>query len=228
NTFEEAILAVMQKVEETKERAKDHTIVDPGIALACEEADSLSGTLNVPGLSIWTNTQIGFYYYSMSHLQEAVPYFLKSSQVPLRTAPATLIDPSDCYTKNGYFFGNIGDHLRAIAYLNRALLLADSSAFAQLHFAIGGEYSALEEYDKAEEHYLTAKELAQDIDPVRYAKVLGELAFLAMRSADFPSAETLLLEDIHLSRLHQANRNLTFAQIRLAHLYVYTEKWEAA
>src|SRR5690606_6397544 len=30
------------------------------------------------------------------------------------------------------------------------------------------------------------------------------------------------------SRLHQANRNLTFAQIRLAHLYVYTEKWEAA
>ncbi|RZF58901.1 tetratricopeptide repeat protein [Sphingobacterium corticibacterium] len=228
NTLEEAILAVMLKVEETKQRAKDHTIVDPKITLAFEEADSMASTLNVPALSIWTNTQIGFYYYSMSYLQEAFPYFLKSSQAMSSTAPATLIAPSDCYTKNGYFFGNIGDHLHAITYLNQALLLADSSAFAQLHFAIGGEYSALEEYDKAEEHYLTAKELAEDIDPVRYAKVLGELAFLAMRSADFPSAEALLLEDIHLSRLHHADRNLMFAQIRLAHLYVDTQQWEAA
>ncbi|MBD1427316.1 tetratricopeptide repeat protein [Sphingobacterium arenae] len=222
-----AIEHVIQEISRLQEATSDHTTPLPEIEAAFATVDSIARELQSPSLSIWTNTQIGFYYYQLTKLEKALPYFLKSSRGITANPTQQLIDPADCLIKNAYFFGNIGDHDLAVNYLSQAVLLVDttSSAYATIHFALGSEYRSLGNEERAIQHFVFSKEAARDRDPVRYAKALGELA---LNEKDLMKAEHMLLEDIQLSEMHGDQRNAMFARIRLAKIYVDREEWEEA
>lgn len=221
-----AIEDVMDEVRRLQGVASTHTEPLSEVEAAFATVDSIARELKSPSLSIWTNTQIGFYYYQLTKLEKALPYFLKSSR-GITANPAQLIDPTDCLIKNAYFFGNIGDHDMAVNYLSQAVLLVDttSSAYATIHFALGSEYRSLGNEERAIQHFVFSKEAARDRDPVRYAKALGELA---LNEKDLMKAEHMLLEDIQLSETHGDQRNAMFARIRLAKIYIDREEWEEA
>lgn len=230
NHTDQAIIAVIQKIHRAQQAATSQTAVVFDTEAIFHAADSLADQIASPGLSIWTNTQIGFYYYRLSQLEKAFPYFLKSSKRIATTAYKALIDPADCFVKNAYFFGNIGDNVQSIDYLSQALLFVDTSTtdYAAIQFALGGEYLSLGDYTQAEQHFIRSKNSAKQRDPIRYAKALGELALLAMEVGDLAEAETLLREDIQLSQAHGDERNTMFARIRLARIYIERRAWEAA
>lgn len=227
---EEKIIEVMERIQQGQEAAAGQSVIVPETEALFHAADSLADEVDAPGLSIWTDTQIGFYYYSLSQLETAFPYFLKSSKRFASTRDRELIDPVDCFLKNAYFFGNIGEHTQAVAYLTEALRFVDTTgtAYASIQFALGAEYCSLGDAKQAEEYFILSKNSAKQRDPVRYAKALGELALLAMRGGNLAEAEELLEEDIRLSREHGDERNTMFARIRLASIYMEKEDWEAA
>ena len=227
---DQSIVAVIQDIRQAQQAADTHTEVTSHTESIFQQADSLADQIGHSGLSAWVSAQIGYYYYRLAQLEQALPYFSKSTRY-METAQYTgLIDPADCLVKNAYFFGTIGDHDKSIDYLSRALLFVDRTTrrYAAIEFALGGEYLKLQHDQQAEEHFVNSKNSAKNRYPIRYAKALGELALLAMNAGDLDKAEQYLLEDIQLSEKHCDARNTMFARIRLAKLYIEKGNWEAA
>lgn len=230
NPGDKAILEVIHAVHRAQHEAADDSRIVSETEAIFKKADSLAGQVNHPGLSAWTSTQLGYYYYRLSELEKAYPHFLSASKQLAQAAPDQIIQPADCFMKTAYFFGNIGEHSLSIDYLSKAITLVDStsSRASAIEFALGVEHLSLGDSTQAKQHFLNSKYNSKDRDPVRYAKALGELALLAMSSGQLDEAEALLQEDIRLSETHADDRNTAFARVRLAKIYVERQQWETA
>ncbi|WP_166333550.1 tetratricopeptide repeat protein [Sphingobacterium chungjuense] len=228
NDQEKRMLQVIQMIRQAQHDAANDTQTQQETEWLLKRADSLSLQVGYPSLSVWVKSQIGYYYYRLTQLEQALPYFLQASKYIAIPNFQLEIDPVDCLIKNAYYFGNIGDHQLAIDHLEQALLSENigTKDTAILHYGLGYEYLFLEDTTRAKEYFLAAKAGAQYRDPIRYAKTLGELALIEMSVHNMAEAERLLLNDIKLSEEHHEGRNAMFAQIRLSRLYMDTQRWE--
>ncbi|PVH26597.1 hypothetical protein [Sphingobacterium corticibacter] len=226
NPKEEGVLKVIQMIRQAQQEAANQTQTEQETEWLLKRADSLSMQVGYPSLSMWVKSQIGFYYYRLTHLEQALPYFVEASKYLTIPDFEAEIDPVDCLIKQAYFFGNIGDHQLAIGNLEQALSSPSIGAkdTSIIQYSLGYEHYFLEDTTRAKEYFLAAKSGAKDRDPMRYAKSLGEIALIDMQSGNMADAEQLLLEDIKLSELHGDQRNAMFAQIRLGRLYKDTER----
>ncbi|MCL7987626.1 hypothetical protein M8998_06715 [Sphingobacterium sp. lm-10] len=230
NVKEKRILSVIQKIQRTQQEAATQTQTKTETEWLLKEADSLSTQIGDPSLSVWVKSQIGYYYYHLTQLEKALPYFVEVSKYLAVPNFEPKIDPVDCLLKNAYFFGNIGDHQLAINNLEDALLsqTIGQNDTALLQYALGYHYQIVGDSEKAKTYFLSAKSGAEHRNPIRYAKALGELALLEMNSGNSVNAEDFLLEDINLSKRYGDARNAMFARIRLGKLYIEMQRWEEA
>src|SRR5699024_1269424 len=191
---------------------------------------SAKATRNI-ALQIWTNTQVGFYYYTYSQYVEALPYFLESSR-ELKSYPWTKIPKgNDVLIKNAYFFGTIEQNEKSIEYLKKAISLSpkNSPIYNSALYALAAIYLKIQDYDDAETYLnKTTQASLEGHDSLRYAKTLGELAFLKDLQGKTNEAIALLKEDIEISKRHGNKRNLTYAQLQLGKLYNKYENYSNA
>lgn len=187
-----------------------------------EQAVQLAEESNRPDAIAFTNMLFGFYYYTYAELIKALPIFIRVSEVLDSHAPK-LIEPCEVYVKSAYYYGNIEDSQRAIKYLKTALSHAEpgTATVATIHYAIGIEQHKSGKTKEAEASLLMSKEIAPvSGDFVRYAKALGELAQIDVERGNLAGAEKKLLENIAISKDYNERRNLMYAQIQLAKLYL--------
>lgn len=191
---------------------------------------SAKATRNI-ALQIWTNTQVGFYYYTYSQYVEALPYFLESSR-ELKSYPWTKIPKgNDVLIKHAYFFGTIEQNEKSIEYLKKAISLSpkNSPIYNSALYALAAIYLKIQDYDEAETYLnKTTQASLEGHDSLRYAKTLGELAFLKDLQGKTNEAIALLKEDIEISKRHGNKRNLTYAQLQLGKLYHKYENYSNA
>ena len=199
--------------------------------LLFRQAKETTKDLNNPGLTIWVNTKIGFYYYNFSEYQKAFPYFMLASRLLDTSKSSEIIQRSDVYKKNAYFFGNVGDVEKSKNYLKSALSFTNktNNEYAIILNAIGQIYFDKKDYDSAEHYYLLAQKNALKInDQLRYAKVLGDLSLIYNHRKEYDKAIDLLQKDIEISEKLNEERNLMFANIRLGKIYLDQKKYAEA
>lgn len=187
--------------------------------------------INDPGLLIYVNTEIGFFYYTYNEYLQAMPYFILTAQLLENTKEENLIQPADVYKKNAYFYGSLGEHKKSISYLKNALKFAplNTSEYATILNNIGSSYYNIGNVNEAEKYFLKTKEVSNKInDKVRYAKALGDLALIYKDRANYQKAIDLLLEDIAISENENASRNTMYARILLSKVYVETKQFNEA
>lgn len=182
-------------------------------------------------ISIWVNTQYGFYLYSNSLYKDALPYFLTTSRLIDKYGNDLRLQATDVLKKNSFFFGSIKDYARAIDYTKKALERTDKKSFeyGALLNTLGRNYEAIGNRNLAEEYYNETLEISKaNGDNVRYAKALGDLALLFIADNNLQKAEDYLLEDIAISKANDAQRNVMYAQIQLGKLYCKTKRHNEA
>src|SRR5690606_39759809 len=103
------------------------------------------------------------YLCSLTSLVTAFRVCFKSSICFASTRVLELIDPVDCFLTNAYFFGNIGEHTQAVAYLTEALGFVDTTgtAYASIQFALRAESCSLGDAKQAEEYFILSKNSAK-------------------------------------------------------------------
>ena len=195
-----------------------------------DAVNTAKATRNI-ALQIWTNTQVGFYYYTYSQYVEALPYFSESSR-ELKSYPWTKIPKgNDVFLKNAYFFGTIEQNEKSIEYLEKVVSLSpkNSPIYSSALYALAAIYLKKQDYEEAEAYLnKTTQASLESHDSLRYAKTLGELAFLKDLQGAKDEAIALLKEDIEISKRHGNKRNLTYAQLQLGKLHHKYEDYPKA
>lgn len=182
-------------------------------------------------LTIWTNTQYGFYLYTNSLYKDALPHFLTASRLIDKSVANLTIQPTDVLKKNAYYFGSIEDYKTEANYLKKALKITaeTSSDYAAILNNIGRNYANTGNNEEAKKYYNETLRISKiNNDEIRYAKALGDLASLFDKNKKWEKAEEYLLQDIAISKEHNGERNTMFAQIQLGNLYYKKNKYEKA
>ena len=188
-----------------------------------EQAATMADATENSALQLWTDTNVGFYFYSYNQYPVALPYFFKSSRALNVLDDRDLLSASDVLKRNAYFFSTIKEYDRAIEYLQRALRLTspETNDYGDLLNALGNCYLNKGAVEKAKYYFNETKKNGKDTDnQIRYAKALGDLALVEMNQKHWQEAEKLLLEDIVLSDSLGEYRNAMFARLRLGEMYL--------
>ena len=198
--------------------------------LLYKEAISKSEKINTD-LSIWTNTNYGFYLYSNNLYKDALPYFLAASKLIELSNSKFTLQTTDVFKKNAFYFGTIQDYTKEATYLKKALRVTDesSSDYGTLLNSLGKNYANNGNNQLAKKYYNETLRISKiNNDEVRYAKALGDLANLFEQNKNWEKAEEYLLRDIAISKEHNSQRNTMFAQIQLGNLYYKKNNYEQA
>lgn len=182
-------------------------------------------------LTIWTNTQYGFYLYTNSLYKDALPHFLTASRLINTSVANITIQPADVLKKNAFYFGSIEDYKTEAIYLKKALKITDEklSDYGTILNSIGRNYANTGNNEEAKKYYNETLRISKiNNDEIRYAKALGDLASLFDKNKNWEKAEEYLLKDIAISKEHNGRRNTMFAQIQLGNLYYKKNKFEKA
>ncbi|WP_300670894.1 tetratricopeptide repeat protein [Soonwooa sp.] len=195
------------------------------------EAQKLSNQINDVDFLIWFDTKFGFYYYDYNDYPNALKLFLKTSKLLQTNKDENIVDACNTLKLNGFFWSTIEDYKKSIEYLERALKQCNGNnenyGTILNNIAIG--YTKLNDYDKALLYLEKTKAAAINInDKVRYAKALGDIAFIEAKRKNYDKAISLLQEDIQISKDEKSDKNTMFAQIRLANIYMEMNKYEDA
>ena len=187
------------------------------------KANKIVKELGNPGLQIWLHTKFGFYYYNYSEYQKAFPHFMYASRVLDTTDHSEIIQKSNVYKLNAFFFGNVGNVEKSKDYLKLALDYTNNydKEYGNILNALGALYYESKNYNNAKHYYELAKISAQkNHDQIRYAKILGDLALIYCHNKDFEKAIAYLKTDIDISEKENDERNVMFANIRLGKIYL--------
>lgn len=223
--FQKDLLKRVHKVRIAQLNAQNTGQTDPLSTVLMKEANEDYPQEGDKGVQAWLQTQAGFYFYSFSHYDQALPYFVKARRImdnfPKDKSNLSLI--GETYMKNAFFASTINDDVQVIPYLQTALDYTPKTSknYGTILTAMGMHYFRQGLFDDAMEYHQKSISSALSInDSVRYAKALGEIAQIHKVRKEYDEAEKLLEEDIAISKRHRDERNTMFAQILLGKLYL--------
>lgn len=191
--------------------------------LLFEEALIASKKNNEDAILAWVYTQYGFYFYTYSEYTKAFPFFIQSSKILDENLDENLIEINEILKKNAYYFGAVRDHEKEIKYLERALKNTPNTSleYANILNAIGQHYLKINDLDKAKDYFLkTMIYSKRNVDEIRYAKSLGDLATVYKIQKNYNEAIKYLKEDILISKKNNNDRNTMYAEILLGKIYL--------
>ncbi len=196
-----------------------------------KDALKLSTDIKDNNFLIWFYTSFGFYYYTYNDYPNALPLFLKTSKLLENNQDKDIIDPCNILKLNGFFWSTIEDNNKSNEYLERALqqCSTNNQNYGTILNNIALNYIKLNNFQKARTYLEKTKTAAITInDKVRYAKALGDIAYIEAHRKNYDKAISLLKEDIEISQAENSDKNTMFAQIRLATIYVETKQYQNA
>ncbi|MFW2136344.1 tetratricopeptide repeat protein [Chryseobacterium sp. TY4] len=196
-----------------------------------KDAVKLSSDIKDNNFLIWLYTSFGFYYYSYNDYPNALPLFLKTSKLLESNQDKDIIDSCTILKLNGFFWSTIEDYNKSNEYLERALQQCSTNDqnYGTILNSIALNYIKLNDFQKALTYLEMTKSAATTInDKVRYAKALGDIAYIEAYRKNYDKAINLLKEDIEISQAENSYRNTMFAQTRLAKIYVETKQFQNA
>ncbi|MEG1027016.1 MAG: tetratricopeptide repeat protein, partial [Flavobacterium sp.] len=230
-SHESQVLQVVNKVLQAEAYSKNFDNINNQSISLYLEALSEAEKINDENLLIYVNTQVGFFYYSYNEYIKAMPFFIKSSNLLDKNTIDDLIQPTDVYKKNAYFFGSVNEHQKSIDYLLKALTFTPSNSqlYATFLNNIGSSYYKMGAVENARNYFIKAKEVSlENNNKVRYAKTLGDLALIHFDQKEYQKAIALLQQDIEISIQNNADRNTMYAQVLLSKVYVETNEFDKA
>ncbi len=196
-----------------------------------KDALKLSSDIKDKNFLIWFYTSFGFYYYTYNDYPNALPLFLKTSKLLENNHDKDIIDSCNILKLNGFFWSTIEDNNKSNEYLERALqqCSTNNQNYGTILNNIALNYIKLNNFQKALTYLEKTKTAAITInDKVRYAKALGDIAYIEAHRKNYSKAISLLKEDIEISQAENSDKNTMFAQIRLATIYVETKQYQNA
>ncbi|WP_313029021.1 tetratricopeptide repeat protein [Soonwooa sp.] len=196
-----------------------------------KDAQKLSTDIKDNNFLIWFYTSFGFYYYTYNDYPNALPLFLKTSKLLESNQDKDIIDSCTILKLNGFFWSTIEDYNKSNEYLERALQQCSTNDqnYGTILNSIALNYIKLNDFQKALTYLEKTKSAATTInDKVRYAKALGDIAYIEAYRKNYDKAINLLKEDIEISQAENSYRNTMFAQTRLAKIYVETKQFQNA
>ena len=215
----------VQKVRIAQVNAKNIERVDEQSVYLLDEANKGYPRDGNKAFQAWLQTQAGFYFYSFSHYDRALPYFVQARRImdnfPEDKNHLPLI--GEIYMKNAFFAGTIDNDAQALSYLEIALKYTPETSrnYGTILTAFGLHYFRQGLFDNAMEYHQKSMVSALNVnDSIRYAKALGEIAQISRERKEYAKAIKLLKEDIEISKRHRDERNTMFAQIQLGKLYL--------
>lgn len=179
-------------------------------------------------LQTWAEISYAFYLYTYRELKDAYPYFLKNIKLVELNDYEFVILPAVSYKRIGYFLSTINEFEKSNTYLHRAERVSakGTALISALNDNIGMNYYHQKKFDSAYHHFNIAEKIAlQTNDRLRYAKILGNRALVAIDQKKYQTAEKLLLKDIAITQQIPDEKNLMFAKTLLAGLYLKTKQY---
>ncbi|SDY01001.1 helix-turn-helix domain-containing protein [Salimicrobium album] len=199
-------------------RIKYH-LMEGSTGKAEEAIDELAGyedTLHVRDIFYYYRFK-ALYHYSINDFQEALEIMKKAA-----TALPTLLVEEWDLTDYHYFFGLVNSRLRkttsCIFHINRALKYYNRNYHyeraAECHVLLGISHERIQEYEKAEEHFLLADKLARLLNNL-YIKglVSHNLGYLYSLQNNYPKAMEYFISSIDHEKKRNDNANDTLNTI---------------
>lgn len=196
---------------------------DSKIVKLYDKAIELAKKSNQTGLLIWVETQTGFYYYKHNQYEKALSFFNQSTRDLENQTLLVVPEKASVYKKNAYFFQTIKDYQKSISLLKEAIKWCQTTCteYNSILFSLGCVYILSDQYDQAEHVLNQSKEVALlNNDKLQYAKATGELGVMYYKMGSYQLSKEHLLEDIEISKALGEKRNLMYAQIQLAQVYL--------
>ena len=221
--FYKVLLAEYYRSEKEQQNPKIVTLYTDAITLATSSGDL--------GIVLWTETQMGSYYYKHNELEKALNYFNKTKRILQSATTLSVPEKAWVYKRNAHFFQTIKDYATSISLLNQALQWCEKKCaeYNSILFSLGCIYLISEDFEQAEKLLQDSQRLAiQNQDELQYAKATGELGILHKKLGNNKRAEQLLIEDIEISKKIKENRNLMYARFQLGTLYLENNQTDKA
>lgn len=195
------------------------------------ESLELAKSNDNPGLEIWALVNYAFYLYDYKKTSEALQVYLDADNRIRHTDHHSIVLPSDCFKKIGFFMGTIGDTTEAIDYLKKAQQFADpnSKELAAIIDNIGFYYLELDQFEDARKYLSQADKISRSInDQIRYAKVLGNMGLLEYKTGNLEKAIQFLKQDLAISEKFQSHYNTNYARILLSKILIDKDQIDEA
>lgn len=221
--FYKVLLAEYYRSEKEQQNPKIVALYTDAITLATSSGDL--------GIVLWTETQMGSYYYKHNELEKALNYFNKTKRILQSATTLSVPEKAWVYKRNAHFFQTIKDYATSISLLNQALQWCEKKCaeYNSILFSLGCIYLISEDFEQAEKLLQDSQRLAiQNQDELQYAKATGELGILHKKLGNNKRAEQLLIEDIEISKKIKENRNLMYARFQLGTLYLENNQTDKA
>ena len=184
--------------------------------LSCEK-------LNRKDLRIWVSVQYAYYLYTYRKYEASFPLFMYCIKNLDQTDDNEVIAASETYKKIAYFLTTVGDHAKAIEYLQIAKrnVKLNISELASITDALGICYIRLNKPKEAEKYFNeTLIHAKASKDELRYGKALGNLAEIDFKNKNFTLALTRLKEDLILSNRVGNVQNTIYALVLLSKVFL--------
>lgn len=190
-----------------------------------KEAIRISYSTNHQDLILFSNTYLGFYYYSYSDVVNALPYFITSSKILDAKSTSSQFRFADILKKNAYFFITVEEDEKSLNYLKTALKHTSTNypEYSNLLSGIAQYYIKHKNYEEAKKYIIKTILYSKKNNRIRYAKALGDLALIHKNEKSYKTAIKLLEEDIEISKAINENRNTIYATILLGEIYLETD-----
>lgn len=176
-----------------------------------------------PELNFWALTNYAYYNYHYRRFSTAMPLFIDATRLVNDCNPEKMIAQSESFKKIGYFMTTLGDTKESIKYLGLAEKYAPvkSSELASILDNQGYNYMTINNLGMAEKYFIKARQISKEIkDYVRLGKVIGNLALLNDKKGNTDKAILLMQEDLHYSRMYEADQNTMYALTCLSRFYI--------
>lgn len=184
-------------------------------------------------IEIWCLANYSYYLYYYDDLEEASKNYVMLLDLLESSSGIYILTKAKIYQRLGFFTGYIGDYQSAITYLKRAIDLSPSYSRIRASSLdnLGSFFIKLSEFQKAEYYLNQALMVAKNIDdPLRVAKVLGNMGLLQFKKGNLIKSFEYLHQDVDMSLQlgSLGRRNAIYALKMLEYNYLSLEDYANA
>ena len=206
-----------------KKTAEERDILNDSSTILFKKALLKARQLKRADLELWVSVQYGFYLYTYRRYEDTYPLFMYAIRTLDKTPDEQVIQPSETYKKLSFFLTTVGDYEKADAYLIKAKTHAapNSSELAAITDNLGINNIKQNKLVKAQAYLNGAKTIAENAkDKLRYAKVLGNMAWIKFKQKDYEKAIDLLNKDVAISKQVGNTQNTIYALVLMGKAYL--------
>lgn len=182
-------------------------------------------------LAMLTNIRWGYYYFTYRRIAKAFPYFLRANEYREQVISATVPQVPLHYNYMANFYSYIGDHKKAIIYLQSAIPYCPRRSRKRIDMlnAIGVYLNRDQQMEASERYFKQAmQEAVNTNDSVWVGIICGNLADFERKRGNLDKSLEMVLQNIYYSERFDEPLDAMRAYIELADIYIEKKEWQHA